>query len=194
MIHTSTGFGAAVTAIRGITSQPTFARDRTKEYATFTTSNSHTIASTKGKAVGEIGHNALGICESTTAAGCGCIVVSDCQNSRIQEFSLDGSKPPRVVVQFKDGSYPVSIARCGDGTNDYIVTFSGSYQVTCISGVDGSAIWTAGSEGSGVDNFQRPCAWDVVVLPNGQVVVSDQANDRLQVLDIKTGRITKQLG
>ncbi len=179
-----------MTAIKGITCQTTFVPDRTKEYATFTTSSCHTIASIKGKAVGEISSNVFDICESTTAAGC--IVVSDCHNDRIQEFSLDGSKPPRVVVQFKKGSYPVGIAPCGAGTNDYIVTFSGSHQVTRISGVDGSAMWTVGSEGSGVDNFQRP--WYVAVLPSGQAVVSDSGNNRLQVLDIKTGRITKQLG
>ncbi len=192
MVNASTGVGAAVTAIEGITSQTSFPYDCTKAYATFTSANSRTIASIKGKAVGEIGRNALGICESTTTAGC--IVVSDCQNHRIQEFSLDGSKPPRVVVQFKDESYPVSIARCGDGTNDYIVAFHipDSYQVSRISGVDGSAVWTVGSKGNGIDNFQTP--WYVVVLPNGQAVVSDHGNNRLQVLDIKTGRIINQLG
>ncbi len=179
-----------MTAIKGITCQTTFVPDRTKEYATFTTSSCHTIASIKGKAVGEIGHTALGICESTTTRGC--IVMSDCGNNRIQEFSLDGSKPPRVVAQFKDKTIPVGITPCGDGTNDYIVAFYGSHQVTRISGVDGSAIWTVGSEGSGIDNFQSPR--DVVVLPNGQAVVSDLANNRLQVLDIKTGKIIKQLG
>ncbi len=143
-------------------------------------------------AVGEIGYNALGICESATTAGC--IVVSDCSNNRIQEYSLDGSKPPRarVVVQFKDRSNPIGIAPCGDGTGDYIVVLQGLHQVTRISGVDGSAMWTVGSEGSGVDNFHFPLY--VVVLPNGQVVVSDHANDRLQVLDIKTGKFVKHLG
>ncbi len=193
MVNASTGVGAAVTAIKGITCQTTFVPDRTKEYATFSTSNSRTIASIEGEAVGEIGLNVLGICESTTAAGC--IVVIDCQNDRIQEFSMDGpnqAKPPRVVVQFKDGSYPVSIASCGDGTNDYIVAFCVSHQIARISGVDESAMWTVGSEGSGVDNFNIPSY--VAVLPNGQIVVSDHMNNRLQVLDIKTGKIIKQLG
>ncbi len=176
-----------MTSIRDITSQPTFVSDRTKEYATFTTSNRHTIASNMGMT---FGCRALSICKSSTTAGC--IVVSDCQNDRIQEFSLDGSKPPRVVAQFMKGSYPAGIASCGDGTNDYIVTFAGSHQVTRISSVDGSAVWTVGSEGSGVDNFQSP--WYVAVLPNGHGVVSDNMNDRIQVLDIKTGKIINQLG
>ncbi len=131
----------------------------------------------------------FGLCESTTL---GCIVVSDCKNCRIQEFSLDGSQPARVVAQFKEGSYPIGIAACGDGTTDYIVVLNGAHQVTRINSADGSARWTVGTLGSGSDNFNRPIG--VAVLPNGQAVVVDQGNHRLQVLDAKTGRFIKQLG
>ncbi len=123
--------------------------------------------------------------------------MSDSTNNRIQEFSLDGSQPARVVAQFKENSDPHGIAACGDETNDYIVVLFGANQVTRIGSVDGSARvrWTVGTKGSGTDNLSNP--YGVVVLPNGQngqAVVADQCNNRLQVLDAKTGRFINQLG
>ncbi len=87
---------------------------------------------------------------------------------------------------------PNGIAACGDGTTDYILAFQGAHRVMRFNSADGSARWTVGTEGDGRDNFFFPSG--VVVLPNGQVVVADQGNFRLQVLDAKTGKFIKQLG
>ncbi len=97
-----------------------------------------------------------------------------------------------MVAQFKEDLGLTGIAACDDGTTDYIVVLRNTHQVTRINSVDDSARWTVGSKGSGSDNFNFP--WGVVVLPNGQAVVGDQSNHRLQVLDAKTGRFIKQLG
>ncbi len=191
------GLHAVVAAIKNVSGLATVkpkGPNRTKEYPTFTQSNCRKIVSTTPwtrtrNGVGQIGNYVFGICESTTA---GCIVLSDYGNNRIQELSLDGSQPTRVVAQFKEGSHPCEIAACGDGTTDYIVAIIGTHQVTRFSSADGSARWTVGTKGSGSDNFYSPRG--VVVLPNGQAVVADKDNNRLQVLDAKTGRFIKQLG
>lgn len=153
----------------------------------FTHTGRRTLA-TQGVHVGEI-DRAYCICESTTTYGC--VVVCDYFHHRIQEFSLNESRPPRVVNAMRFQGYPRGIAPCGDGTSDYIVTFYVSQHAQRISGVDGSAVWTAGSKGVGFDNFHDPA--NVVVLPDGQAVVSDVENSRLQVLDIHTGRFVKQI-
>ncbi len=165
--------------------------NRTKEYPTFTQSNCRKIIASKGKAVGQVGNCVYGLCASFTPD---CIIVSDYNNHRIQELSLDGSQPARVVAQFKEKSFPAGIAACGHGdeTIDYIVALRSAHQITRIGSADGSARWTVGTKGNESDNFNFPCG--VVVLQNGQVVVADQGNNRLQVLDAKTGKFIKQLG
>ena len=81
---------------------------------------------------------------------------------------------------------------CGDGTADYIVTDVGLHRVLRISGVDGShVVWAVGSKGSGPDSFD--CPFDVAMLLDGCIAVSDKANTRIQVLDAATGRVLRQL-
>ncbi len=104
---------------------------------------------------------------------------------------MDGSQSPRIVAKLLDATYPTGIAPCGDGTPDYIVVFH-NHHAARISGVSGDAKWTVGSKGTGSSNFNYP--WGVAVLPGGQVVVADSSNNRLQVLDIHTGKVIKQLG
>ncbi len=142
--------------------------------------------------MGEIGVNVLGICASTTTPGC--VAVTDCQNSRIQEFSVDGSHPPRVLVQFKKSSNCLGIASCGDGTDDYIVSHHLAHQVTRISGVDGSVKWALGSDTSSGGGGKINSPHGVAVLPDGQVAVSQVDTNCLQVVDILTGNIIKALG
>ncbi len=111
--------------------------------------------------------------------------------NRIQEFSLDGSQRPRIVAQFESDSDPVGIASCGDGRQDYIVSLSSKHQVTRISGVDGSRVWTVGARGHGIGQFYYPKG--VVALPNGRIIVADSFNHRLQTLNSRTGGCIKQI-
>ncbi len=117
--------------------------------------------------------------------------MSEYESNRIQEFSLDGSQRPRIVAQFESGSYPVGIASCDDGTQDYIVSLSNIHQVTRISGVDGRRVWTVGTKGDGVGQFYYPKG--VVALPNGRIIVADCVNKQLQILDIHSGEFIKQI-
>ncbi len=102
--------------------------------------------------------------------------------------SLDGSQRPRVVAQFEG---PNGIVPCGDGTQDYIVSFYFIHQVIRISGLDGRRVWTVGTEGDGIHQFYYPEG--VVALPNGRIVVADCLNFRLQILDSLTGGFIKQI-
>ncbi len=117
--------------------------------------------------------------------------MSEYRNDRIQEFSLNGSHPPRIVAQFEIGSRPVGIASCGDGTQDYIVSLSSKHQVTRISGVDGRHVWTVGAKGREVDNLYSP--FGVTALPNGRIAIADYNNRKLHMLDVRTGGFIKQI-
>ncbi len=105
---------------------------------------------------------------------------------------------PGVQFSLTDESLsPNGIVACGDGTHDYIVAFRRSNRVCRISGLEGREKWTiasvtVGSLGRGDSNFSYP--WHVAVLPGGHAVVADSENNRLQVLDIATGAVVKQLG
>ncbi len=175
-------------------------------YSAFTTSNCRQLASNY---VVEFENRkelcVLSMCESTTTPDS--IVVCDCDNSRILEYSIHphamNAPRPRVVVQFSltedtpEFSSPSGIVPCGDGTHDYIVVFNSlrlscAHRVSRISGDDGREKWTAGSFGNENSNFNNP--WHVAMLPGGHAVVADHANHRLQVLDIATGAFVKQLG
>ena len=162
----------------------------TREYLSFTEANGRIVAK-EGKAVGQV-IQPRGMCESTTTPDK--IAVCDYASKRIQEMPLDGSGAPhcRVVAQFDDATYPFCITPCGDGTTDYIITNWGQHRVLRISGVDGHPIWTAGSYGSGPQQFDWP--FDVKMLLDGRVAVADYANHRLQVLDAATGTFLQQLG
>ncbi len=117
--------------------------------------------------------------------------MSEYGNHRIQEFSLDGSQRPRVVAQFERDSSPTGIASCGDGTQDYIVSLCHHHKVARISDVNGRHVWTVGAKGRGVGQFYYPKG--VVALPNGRIIVADNFNNKLQMLDIRTGGIIKQI-
>ena len=94
-----------------------------------------------------------------------------------------------MLKQFDDDTEPWAITPCGDGTTDYIIT---EHRVMRISGVDGHPIWTAGSYGSGPQQFDWP--FDVKMLLDGRVAVTDYYNKRLQVLHAATGTFLQQLG
>lgn len=143
--------------------------------------------STKNSAVDEY-QNFHGICESTTDPGC--IVVTDEENNRIREISLDGSQPPYDLRKYEEVPYPYGIATCDDGTKDYILSFSEGHEVKRID-ARAYEVWTAGKRGNGVHNFLYPLG--VAVLPNGQTVVADGFNNRLQILATKTGQFIKQI-
>ncbi len=199
---------------------------RTNEYFAFATSPRHGFQITKS--VDNKSLSVFGVCESTTAPDS--IAVCEWLNHRIVEYrnikelalkyslNINGSTTPspdaRVVVKFTDGSCPVKIVPCGDGTPDYIVVFStenpNRNRIARISGVDGQERWTTGadwdkpcsdtssSEGSKRSDYEA-CFWGVAVLPGAggspsNMVIADCKKNRLQVLDIATGAAIKQLG
>ena len=129
-----------------------------------------------GNAVGQVSDPYF-MCESTD----GGIMVCDNGSKRIQELFLDG-RPPRVVIQFNDGTQPTGIVRCDNG--DFIVA---DYNKHRVMRIDGRATikWTVGTLGNGKDQFNSP--YGVAILLDGRVVVADCANNRLQVLNADTG-------
>ena len=136
-----------------------------------------TIANT-GAAVGQV-INPTFMCESYD----GNIMVSNHNNKRMQEFFLD-DRPPRVVVQFNDGTFPRGITQCGNG--DYIVADYAKHRVMRMDS-NGTIKWTVGSQGNGRDQFTYP--YGVAMLLDGRVVVADCHNHRLQVLNANTGAV-----
>jgi len=134
------------------------------------------VFANQGHAVGQVTCPYF-MCESTD----GGIMVCDTGSKRIQEFFLDG-RPPRVVIQFNDGTYPMGIARCDNGA--YIVADNAKHRVMRIDG-RATIKWTVGTPGNGKDQFNSPCG--VAILLDGRVVVADAGNNRLQVLNADTG-------
>ncbi len=96
----------------------------------------------------------------------GGIMVTDCNNHRIQELFFDG-RPARVVVQFADGTTPNGVTQCGDG--DYIFVDYGKSRVMRIHS-SGTIKWTVGSRGCGRDQFCYPHG--IAMLLDGRVVVA----------------------
>ena len=137
------------------------------------------IIASNGNAVGQV-VNPYFLCLSLTGES---IVVCDCNSNRIQEFYLDG-RPPRVVVQYTDGTIPMGIALCDNG--DYIVSDEGKHRVLRIDH-NGAIKWTIGSYGDGPCQFY--CPRGVCILSDGRVAVTDLDNDRLQVLNADTGTV-----
>ena len=137
------------------------------------------MIASKGDAVGQV-KRPYCMCLSHTGDS---IVLCDFCNCRIQEFYLD-ERPPRVIVQYTDGTSPMGIARCDNG--DYIVTDDGNH---CVLRIDsnGTTGWAVGSQGSGRDQFN--CPRGVCILFDGRVVVADNNNNRLQVLNADTGAV-----
>ena len=141
------------------------------------------IIASKGDAVGQV-VNPYFLCLSHTGES---IVVCDNNNDRIQEFYLD-ERPPRIVVQYTDGTSPMGIALCDNF--DYVVIDDGKHRVLCIDH-NGATKWAVGSQGNGRDQFNNPGG--VCVLSDGRVVVADFNNNRLQVLNADTGAVVGTL-
>lgn len=111
------------------------------------------------------------------------IVVCDNEDSRIQEFFLDG-RPTRVIVQYTDGTQPLGVALRDNG--DYIVTDRADHRVMRID-QNGILKWAVGSYGHGPNEFD--CPHGVCILSDDRVVVADLINNRLQVLNGDTGAV-----
>jgi tripartite motif-containing protein 71 len=126
-----------------------------------------------GTAVGLV-RDPAGLCESAK----GGVLVCDFENSRIQEFFLDG-RPAELLVSFTDGTKPMGISRC---EGHYIVTDHGKARVFRMD-TAGNIVWSTAGSG----NFSKP--WDVKVLPDRRIVVSDCNNHRLQILEADSGTV-----
>lgn len=135
------------------------------------------IIANRGKDVGQV-YDASSMCLAHAGES---VMVCDSYNGRIQEFYLD-ERPPRVAVQYTDGTKPNGITRYDNG--DYIVADSAHHRVMRI-GQNGATKWAVGTRGSGRDQFT--CPRSVCILSDGRIVVADLINNRLQVLNADTG-------
>jgi tripartite motif-containing protein 71 len=123
------------------------------------------------------------MCESAS----GSVVVCDSHNRRVFEIHLDG-RPHGVIVQYEgSGRRPVAVAQLED---DFVMSDVSNQQLYRV-GRDSVVRWAVGSRGPERSQFRFP--WDVKVLQDGRVIVSDRDNNRLQLLDPTSGAIIGSL-
>jgi sugar lactone lactonase YvrE len=123
----------------------------------------------------------FGMCEN----GSGGLLVCDFGNHRLQEIFLD-DRPARVVATYSQSKGAVAVTRLGD---NYAVV-DAAHQLRVLR-ADGSLVTTLGSKGAGPTNLN--CPFDVRVLPSGSLVVSDQLNNRLQIVEPSGARFERVL-
>lgn len=118
----------------------------------------------------------------------GRLVVVEWWNNRIQRFNADGSNP---LTWGKRGTtaVPGSINFAWDialqpGTNRLFVANRESNEIEVFT-ADGGFVTRWGKVGAGDGQFKFPQG--VAFLPNGNLVVTDSANHRVQVFSIDSG-------
>jgi ubiquitin C-terminal hydrolase len=115
-----------------------------------------------------------------------CVHPTDSVGDEIQVFGNGNfSKPIRVIPNVCENSYGGFVL---DNRGHLIIADSTQHCIRIFNRADGSAvriIGSPGSKGSGKNHFNRPMsvAWD----PDGNVVVHDTGNNRLQVHRVQDG-------
>lgn len=128
------------------------------------------VLSMAGDGVGQT-KSPFGLCESAS----GGVLVCDYGNHRLQELFMN-EQSPRVVLTYPPNKGAVAIVRLGENFG----VLDAAHQLRVVRG-NGTVLSTAGAKGNSPMQFN--CPFDVRVLPNGNILVSDQVNNRLQVLD-----------
>ncbi len=148
-----------------------------RNYASFR--HNQKVLSNPGENVGQT-RMPFGLCESSS----GGVMVCDFGNHRLVEHFID-DRPARLVTTYTANKGAVGICKLGDS----YVTVDANHQLKIIRS-NGTVAMTTGGKGSGLSNLW--CPFDVRLLPSGQLIVSDQLNNRVQIVET-SGKFVRTL-
>lgn len=117
----------------------------------------------------------------------GNIYVSDTKKNRVFVFDKD-EKPLTAIGDDKTVNWPVGMAISGDRL--YVANSHG-HNISVFDTKTGSHLFSIGSRGGGNGEFNYPT--DVAVDSNGNIVVADSMNARIQILD-REGKFIRKFG
>lgn len=116
------------------------------------------------------------------------VAISDEGNDRAQVFEIDGPDKPRIAAAPSTAVWRVEREgdiRLGEGISDLEFDSSGTmYAVNADSGnivINGKKVSKLAEPGRKPGQLRKPRGLDIG--PNGQIVVADTDNDRIQVFD-----------
>jgi sugar lactone lactonase YvrE len=107
------------------------------------------------------------------------LLVTDCNNGRLQAFGLDGKHLATVALPWDDPKKPQCLAGAlaVDGQGRIYVAYMNQHKVR-VHEADGAVVAEWGRKGAAPGEFNQPGG--IVLLPDGHAIVADQGNHRLQ--------------
>jgi DNA-binding beta-propeller fold protein YncE len=104
-----------------------------------------------------------------------CLYIADCGNHRIQVWSLTGTPIKQFGSQVNE---PLSVIV---SKTEVFVTDGGNDRVCIFDAISGECLRLFGKKGKGDGEFDWP--YGMAMLPNGQLIVTDRDNCRLQFFE-----------
>jgi len=133
-------------------------------------------------------------CGGVAFDGEGNLLVSDCENHRIQVFRyIDGAHLRNIGSEGAGNgqfNHPWGIAF--DGAGHIIVSEQYGHRVQVLRYSDGAHVITFGSQGSGNGQFKYPTG--IAVNGEGNIAVYDSGNCRVQVHRLSDGACMRTIG
>jgi len=126
--------------------------------------------------------------------GEGNLVVSDCNNHRIQVFRhIDGAHLRTIGSRGAgNGQFNCPWGIAFDGAGHIIVSEYNGHRVQVLRYSDGAHVITFGSKGSGIGQFSYPTG--IAVDGEGNIAVFDRDNFRVQVHRLSDGACIRTIG